>query len=902
MPYSLRTVSVIGIIAIISNLCAPILTFAMSAQVAQVGVNLTGWPSGYTFTVGEPNPISYPLRIQTRDILGNAETVTGGDTVRVRVTDASALGGFELEANHDNGAYTNSSIDLEIVSGRQNTEDFYYMSNQEGVAIFEITILDNANGSTQLVNGSVTNAGVEFVIFDPNAGGVVGGGGGSGSTQDPIASGEPFIFVTGNRFDQHPRACRYVDDGATAWVPIENGSNNFEITDRISTSNNVNVQMVGNYVVDYSVGYPGTNGVTDHRYVEVFDRDMTLSCGNDSPIITLNGDAEMTILRGGSFDDPGASATDPEEGDISSRIVRDGVVNENENGRYELTYSVADSDGNTIAVRRIVNVVGDLAPVITLTEDPVNHVVDPTVAFGGSYVEFGAMAVDDIDGDISANIVIDHSAVDTSNFGIYNVIYSVTDSHGNLAQEVRAVTVADLTAPEITLLGDAVIDLTTADVYHEQGAIAWDNVDGDVSANIVVDSSSLNMRAPGTYTVYYRVSDSAQNLSEATRVIHVIDGLAPVITLIGPDIVEIPLDGVYTDPGVTAIDDVDGDISARVVIDDSQVLNFLPGEYIVGYAVSDSSGNHAINRRRVIVDDEKFVDPSWDVTPPVITLIGDPVLTIPLNGTYIEYGATAMDNVDGDISANIVIDSSHVDTSALGHYVVSYGVGDNGGSYVIQIREVNVVANFTSNPSDSSSGSTGSGSSNSGSSVPASGDSRGSDVQSEGGGVPAGTPGWTALPGGGGVSRTEPLIVEDLNTLVSNQAPQSVLGLAVSNDSAIDRLTNELRPGTNGEEVAALQDTLRDLGFFPNNIRSTGYYGSYTTRAVIAYARSLGNDGILNFLIAHTGFGQANEMVLILQNELLARGLFGHYIPTGYYGVNTERLVNEYLNSSLAGE
>jgi len=52
---------------------------------------------------------------------------------------------------------------------------------------------------------------------------------------------------------------------------------------------------------------------------------------------------------------------------------------------------------------------------------------------------------------------------------------------------------------------------------------------------------------------------------------------------------------------------------------------------------------------------------SPDTTPPVITLTGEAVVSIEVGSTYVDGGATASDNVDGDITSNITTDVSNVD-------------------------------------------------------------------------------------------------------------------------------------------------------------------------------------------------------------------------------------------------
>lgn len=64
------------------------------------------------------------------------------------------------------------------------------------------------------------------------------------------------------------------------------------------------------------------------------------------PVIQLRGSAEMTVAAGGEFVDPGATATDAEDGDISARVERTGQVDTDTPGAYTLVYNVADSVGN----------------------------------------------------------------------------------------------------------------------------------------------------------------------------------------------------------------------------------------------------------------------------------------------------------------------------------------------------------------------------------------------------------------------------------------------------------------------------------------------------------------------------------------------------------------------------
>jgi len=84
-----------------------------------------------------------------------------------------------------------------------------------------------------------------------------------------------------------------------------------------------------------------------------------------------------------------------------------------------------------------------------------------------------------------------------------------------------------------------------------------------------------------------------------------------------------------------------------------------------------------------------------DTTPPIITLLGSNPQEIYLGGSYSEHGATAIDDIDGDITANIVIDSSELNDSTPGSYNVIYTVLDSSNNSTSEIRQVIVYENYS---------------------------------------------------------------------------------------------------------------------------------------------------------------------------------------------------------------
>ena len=74
------------------------------------------------------------------------------------------------------------------------------------------------------------------------------------------------------------------------------------------------------------------------------------------------------------------------------------------------------------------------------------------------------------------------------------------------------------------------------------------------------------------------VSDAAGNAAvEVVRTVNVSDGDAPVITLLGDDPLTLLLGDVFTDPGATATDNADGDLTSSSYRQSSMRIPIQPG-------------------------------------------------------------------------------------------------------------------------------------------------------------------------------------------------------------------------------------------------------------------------------------------------------------------------------------
>src|SRR5699024_4943020 len=95
---------------------------------------------------------------------------------------------------------------------------------------------------------------------------------------------------------------------------------------------------------------PEDNVITTVTVEEETEEDIT------EPVITLNGDNPMELEVGETYQEPGATAEDDVDGDISDNIEISGEDDTEEPGEYEITYTVVNEAGKEVTVTRTVSV------------------------------------------------------------------------------------------------------------------------------------------------------------------------------------------------------------------------------------------------------------------------------------------------------------------------------------------------------------------------------------------------------------------------------------------------------------------------------------------------------------------------------------------------------------------
>ena len=140
------------------------------------------------------------------------------------------------------------------------------------------------------------------------------------------------------------------------------------------------------------------------------------------------------------------------------------------------------------------------------------------------------------------------------------------------------------------------------DTYIEDGCIATDEVDGDLTSSIIT-TGTVDTSTVGTYTLVYSVSDTGNNTASVTRTIAVKtppDNTAPIIILTGEASINLTVGDTFTDPGATASDNVDGNITSAITTSGT-VNTSSTGTYTISYSVSDAAGNAATLVQRTVI-------------------------------------------------------------------------------------------------------------------------------------------------------------------------------------------------------------------------------------------------------------------------------------------------------------
>ena len=292
-------------------------------------------------------------------------------------------------------------------------------------------------------------------------------------------------------------------------VTVEDEDDDIELV----VESNVNTKIAGVYKVIYSATDSG-NKTTRVQSVVIVNPKASLI--NSIPVINAE---DKVIQLGEEFKElDGVTASDKEEGNITENIqVIKNEVNINVSGKYEVTYSVTDTEGAS-AIKTIV---------ITVNEPPVINATDKVIKVGESFEPLsGVTATDKEDGKITEIEVIKNT-VDTKTPGEYEVTYKVKDNNGGEATKTIKVTVKKdvVLAESITInnkidslyVGSNKILTATINEEAEIRDIKWTTSDENIaSIEVIGNDVKVIAKATGKVTITATTTDGSNKSDSVT--------------------------------------------------------------------------------------------------------------------------------------------------------------------------------------------------------------------------------------------------------------------------------------------------------------------------------------------------------------------------------------------------
>ncbi|MBU1170892.1 MAG: hypothetical protein KKD44_15135 [Proteobacteria bacterium] len=416
---------------------------------------------------------------------------------------------------------------------------------------------------------------------------------------------------------------------------------------------------------------------------------LTVETFNTAPVIAITSSIPGVLGPEGKNYTLLASASDVEEGDLSSKTVwtsnKDGQLGTGKQiqvtlspGEHMLTATVTDSQGKTAETTMTLSVGSyNNAPEIAIMSSTPG-------ASGpeGQVYTFKGSATDAEDGDLSSTIswssnvngVLGTGATMTVTLsaGVHSILAQVCDTGGKTQNASKEIAIEAYDAPPvITIL--PVVEKAQDDSGQtcELSAKADDNEDGNISARISWTSNlqgALGSGAtlqthlcPGTHALIASVKDSGNNRAEASLSIS-IQALnkPPVLTPMGAVKGAATVNGQTYTFSSNATDPEEGDLSSSIQWSSTaqgdigtgpEITTLIPyGQHTIIARVSDSQGT--------VCEITKDLNLVWVNQNPVVRILSAQAGAAGTQGQVYTFTGSATDMEDGDLGSRIVWTSS----------------------------------------------------------------------------------------------------------------------------------------------------------------------------------------------------------------------------------------------------
>ena len=541
-----------------------------------------------------------------------------------------------------------------------------------------------------------------------------------GNTTPPkIDTTAPVLTLQGSLSMELKQGAAFVEPGYTA---IDDTDGNITSKVSVTVSVNgavtgaVNTNVPGVYRLEYKVADAAGNTSSATRVVSVAAVD------NTPPVLTLIGAQNMQIAQGQSYAEPGYTAFDATDGDLTSKVTVNGSVNANVSGTYTLTYTVSDAAGNIATASRSVLVAATVNDTEPANVNPPANLPDGLQSLllaapagtrndytGSVGYEFECLA------DMTVSYLgrpLNGAMNDTHRVYIWQTSTQMLVAYADITPDSpldkAGFKVAALDTPVTLQKGEKyrIVSSETSggDKWYDVRDTEVMQLSGDFrfTTSAYTYQGGQNVYPSSTYdptgirghvgaTLYYTLNaEVPQEPAAPPPQPAPVYKTPPVITLNGAAETTLLVNDVYNEAGYSAADCNGADLTGAVKVT-SNVNVWTPGIYTINYSVEDAGGNTARATRTVDVAEPDVPPPPANA--PTLTIIGsNPIILHLDSGTpYTEQGATAYDEVDGDISNQVQI-IGNVNRNQAGTYTLTYKVVNSAGLEATATRDVRILA------------------------------------------------------------------------------------------------------------------------------------------------------------------------------------------------------------------
>lgn len=149
---------------------------------------------------------------------------------------------------------------------------------------------------------------------------------------------EYFITLNGNSEMNIYNEAEYIEPGYKGF-----DNKGHDLTDKVEITGKVDSTNTGTYTITYSL-----HKTKLIRTVNVVPKPTIPT------YIHLNGELNIYLNLGDTYTEPGYSAIDTDDGDITNNVVTTGTVDTSKLGTYTIIYSVVNSKGITTSETRTI--------------------------------------------------------------------------------------------------------------------------------------------------------------------------------------------------------------------------------------------------------------------------------------------------------------------------------------------------------------------------------------------------------------------------------------------------------------------------------------------------------------------------------------------------------------------